>query len=61
MLSLTFFGSNNVRLSKYSRGIPRLINNIAILCLLNACIKNLKKITDEILIESIEELGFLVR
>lgn len=41
---------------QYSRGIPRLINNIATACLLNAACNNSQKVTQDILTQSLEEL-----
>jgi general secretion pathway protein A len=39
----------------YSGGIPRLINNIATACLINAASKNLKKVSDSLVNETMSE------
>ena len=40
----------------YTAGVPRQINNVATACLINAAAKNLKKITESLVNETMSEL-----
>jgi general secretion pathway protein A len=40
---------------EYARGVPRLINNLATACLLNAAANNSQKVTAAILAQSLDE------
>lgn len=42
---------------EYARGIPRLINNLATVCLLNAAANNSQKVTTAILLKTIDEFN----
>jgi len=50
-----FEGEAKSLIHDYSNGVPRQINNIAILCLLNAATKNLQKISDKVVNETMSE------
>ena len=40
---------------EYARGIPRLINNLATACLINAAVNNSRKVTNAILLQTLDE------
>ncbi len=44
---------------EYTHGIPRQINSIATACLINAATRNSQKITEPILMDTLEELHML--
>ena len=41
---------------EYSRGIPRLINNIATACLINAAVNNSQKVNNTIFLQTLDEM-----
>jgi len=43
----------------YARGVPRIINNIATACLINAAVSNVKMVTPELLSQSLDEIQCL--
>jgi|APSaa5957512622_1039677.scaffolds.fasta_scaffold42775_2 general secretion pathway protein A len=43
----------------YARGVPRIINNIATTCLINAAVSNVQQITPELLCQSLDEIQCL--
>ncbi len=43
----------------YARGVPRIINNIATTCLINAAVSNVQMVTPELLSQSLDEIQCL--
>ncbi len=55
-----FSATNLALIQKYSGGIPRWINNIAHLALMNAFLRGAREMTDEIIVETSRSFGQIV-